>query len=305
MEAQDSIAAGSGAPEGTLEGAGAGFPVGPGQLRFVLVQPSHTGNIGAAARAIRTMGFDGLSVVAPHDAQFRTAAPAVALAANAGEVLAAAADHDTLEGALRGVNLAIAMTGYRREFGPPHVDLREAAARAAGWLSERRGAVAFVFGTERSGLLNADVQRCQLSCAIDADPHSASLNLAQAVQVAAYAMRVALAPSSVPAAGSRSPQDAGDVGQLERFYRMLEQALVATGFHDPARPRHLMARLRSLFARAAPSAEELDILMGICSAIIEPKRLRAGRKRSAAPAQPARQAGQGETNSGLPSDSCR
>jgi tRNA/rRNA methyltransferase len=175
------------------------------------------------------------------------------------------------------------MTGYRREFGPPHVDLREAAARAAHWLSGLHGTVAFVFGTERSGLLNQDVQRCQLSCAICADPGFSSLNLAQAVQVAAYALRCelvsAVADAAEPVNWAGLTRDAAaNIEQLERFYRMLEQALVQVGFHDPQRPRHLLARLRGLFGRAGPTREELEILLGICAAIIEPKAERAGRK---------------------------
>jgi tRNA/rRNA methyltransferase len=287
LEASDSIAREGGDPRPARPEA----PIGAGRARFVLVQPSHTGNIGAAARAIRTMGFDGLSVVAPLDPHFRESAQALALASNATDVLRRAAAFESVPAALEGVNLAIAMTGYRREFGPPHVDLREAAARAARWLAGSRGTVAFVFGTERSGLLNQDVQRCQLSCAICADPGFSSLNLAQAVQVVAYALRCELAPalpeSAEPAHGAGLTQDAAaSVEQLERFYRMLEQALVQVGFHDPQRPRHLLARLRGLFARAGPTREELDILLGICAAIIEPKAERAGRKVGAAARPP-------------------
>jgi len=270
MQAPDSIGTGSG-PEPAPAA---------GRVRFVLVEPSHCGNIGAAARAIRTMGFRGLSVVAPREPAYRESAEAVALAANAAGALRGSGSHATVVEALDGVGLAFAMTGYPREYGPPHRPLRESALRAADWLRQGHGTVAFVFGTERSGLTNRDVLRCHASCAIPADPACGSLNLAQAVQVAAYEMRCAL--SALPSGAAQAPaasEPAATVETVERLFAALEQALTAIGFHDPQRPMHTMARLRSLFARAAPSAAEADLLLGICAAIIEPKRLRAGRKR--------------------------
>ncbi len=252
------------------------------RARFILVAPSHCGNIGAAARAIRTMGFHSLSVVAPRNPGFRDSAEALALAVNAHPTLRAAGQHASTVEALQGVNMAIAMTGYAREFGPPHVSLREAAQRAAHWLQTGQGTVAFLFGTERSGLQNSDVQRCRFSCAIEADAQFASLNLAQAVQVTAYALRCALdAPTDAPP--PRAPEAAAaraTVEHSERFFEALERALTVIGFHDPSHPRRLMPRLRSLFSRAELTALEMDILLGICAAIIEPKRLRAGRKAS-------------------------
>jgi len=255
--------------------------LGEEHLRFVLVEPTHCGNIGAAARAIRAMGFRGLSVIAPRDPAYRASAEAVALAANALPVLQDSQSHPTIIEALDGVTLAVAMTGYAREFGPPHRPLREAALQAAGWLREGRGPVAFVFGTERTGLTNRDVLRCHLSCAIPADARLGSLNLAQAVQVTAYEMRCALAspegvPSSVPSGGA-------PVEMLERLFAALEQALTAVGFHDPRQPKRSMTRLRSLFARAGLSVSEAELLLGICAAIVEPKRLRAGRKKGDTP----------------------
>ena len=245
-------------------------------VRFVLVEPTHCGNIGAAARAIRAMGFCGLSVVAPREGDYRASADAVALAANAIGVLQQSQSHATLVEALDGVTLAFAMTGYPREFGPPHRPVREAALQAAGWLRREQGPVAFVFGTERSGLANRDVLRCHFSCAIPADARLGSLNLAQAVQVAAYEMRCALgSPDDVRAP---APPGGAPVEMIERLFASLEQALTAIGFHDPQQPRQVMARLRSLLSRAGLATDEVKLLMGICSAIVEPKRLRAGRK---------------------------
>jgi tRNA/rRNA methyltransferase len=272
MKAHDSIGTGDGSAE-ALEA---------GRVRFVLVEPSHCGNIGAAARAIRTMGFRGLSVVAPREPGYRESAQAVALAANAGEVLRDSRSHATVVEALDGVDLAFAMTGYPREYGPPHRPLREAVAEAAAWLRQGRGTVAFVFGTERSGLTNRDVLRCHASCAIPADPEHASLNLAQAVQVAAYEMRCALtlpASDGLPSAAPPGAEEGGaTVETVEKLFAAMEQALTAIGFHDPQRPMHTMARLRTLFARAQLTAAEADLMFGIFAAVVEPKRLRTGRK---------------------------
>lgn len=250
--------------------------LGEERLRFVLVEPSHCGNIGAAARAIRAMGFRGLSVVAPRDPGYRASAGAVALATNALEVLQDSHSHPTLIDALQRVTLAFAMTGYAREFGPPHLPVREAALQAAAWLREGRGPIAFVFGTERTGLTNDDVLRCHASCAIPADARLGSLNLAQAVQVTAYEMRCALAsPHGTPATALSG---GAPVEMIERLFSALEQALTAIEFLDPRQPKRSMARLRSLFARAGLTVSEAELLLGICAAIVEPKRLRAGRK---------------------------
>ncbi len=163
------------------------------QVRFVLVAPTHPGNIGAAARAIKTMGFARLVVVQPRHPDYREHPDAMALATGAADVLAASASFATLTEALAGVRTAIAMTGYDRQFGPPLArPARACAAEAATRAREAGEEVAFVFGTERSGLENEDVERCQLSCAIPANPAFSSLNLAQAVQVAAYECQLAL-----------------------------------------------------------------------------------------------------------------
>jgi tRNA/rRNA methyltransferase len=261
-------------------------------VRFVLVEPSHCGNIGAAARAIRTMGFCDLAVIEPRDPGYRVASEAVALAANAVGVLQDSRSHRTLVEALDGVTLAFAMTGYEREFGPPHRPLREAALQAAGCLGQGQGPVAFVFGTERTGLTNRDVRRCHYSCAIPADPQLGSLNLAQAVQVTAYEMRCAL--GSPPGQQAPAAPGGAPVEMIERLFVSLEQALTAIGFYDPQVPKRSMARLRSLFARAGLSVSEVELLIGICAAMLEPKRLRAGR-REEAPLSRLRGAGEGGT----------
>jgi len=261
------------------------------RLRFVLVEPSHVGNIGASARAICTMGFVRLCLVRPRDPQFRSAPEALALAASATDVLAQASVYDTLEEALQGVHLAVATTGYAREFGPEPVELRAAARRGAQLVHEEAGELAFVFGPERTGLCNRDVQCCHASCAIPADPQRGSLNLAQAVQVVAYECRRELLAQAGQSAAApvrrdqtvrapRAAAPAASVDQIESMFAHLEQALIAVGYLDPDQPKHLMERLRHLLQRAQPSASEVDILRGVASAIILPRKLRAGTKRA-------------------------
>ena len=248
------------------------------RIRFVLVQPSHPGNIGAAARAIRTMGFDRLCVVAPRVADFAADPDAIAFATHSLEVVRAASIAPDLRTALAGTRLAYAMTGYAREYGPPLVDLRH-AARDAREAAAAAGEVAFVFGGERSGLSNDDVELCTACCAIPADPACDSLNLAQAVQVTAYEMQLALrGPAIDPSMQTFSPEAPAAVDEVDRMVAHLEQALVALGYLNPADPKRLISRLRRLFGRARPTASEIDILRGIAAAIVERKDERAGRK---------------------------
>ncbi len=252
------------------------------RVRFVLVKPSHPGNIGAAARAIRTMGFGRLAVVAPREPAFKTHDEALAFATHGADVLRSALVYDRLAQALGDVRLAFAMTGYAREFGAPVIDLRAAATRAQAQLQAGPGAVAFVFGGERNGLANDDVERCGACCAIPADPQAASLNLAQAVQVTAYECRLALLGSAIdPALQPFAAEPLAPAERIEGMHAHLEQALVALGYLDPEQPKRLPSRLRRLLARAQPTETEVDIVRGIAAAIIERKSERSGRKRGA------------------------
>jgi tRNA/rRNA methyltransferase len=271
-------------------GPGAGEAAAAGaRLRFVLVEPSHVGNIGSSARALCSMGFARLVVVRPREPGYRDAPEAVALAAGAGDVLAGSQSAASLEAALDGVQLAIATTGYARELGPDTVEVRAAARRAAIAALDEQAQVAFVFGTERSGLSNADVRRCQLCCSIPADPARGSLNLAQAAQVVAYEVRrELLARASLPdrppprrdpqRLDPRAEEPLASVDQAEGMYAHLEAGLVAIGYHDPAQPRGLMARLRRMLARAQMTATDVDVLRGIAAAMVQPRRERVGRK---------------------------
>lgn len=258
------------------------------RISFVLVRPSHPGNIGAAARAIKTMGFTDLRVVAPVDPEYRTHPDAVAFSTSSVDVLTDSRDYPTLEEALSDVALPFAMTGYSRRFGPALETMRESADRVSLWAEENKGpGIAFVFGCERSGLTNEEVGLCRFATAIPANPLSQSLNLAQAVQIAAYEMHMALLQRA-HAAGlygwqQRFEQDpVASAAAVEGLMRHWEEAMTACGAHKPEEPKNLMAMSRSIFSRALLTQSEVDLLRGICAAIICPRHLRAGRKKALA-----------------------
>jgi tRNA/rRNA methyltransferase len=247
--------------------------------RFVLVEPSHPGNVGAAARALKTMGFSRLIVVAPKIAFVTREPEAIAMASGADDVLASAQVVETLADALNGVHWSIALTARSREYGPPQMPPRAAAEKACGFVGQGQseGAIALVFGNERVGLSNADVERCSALAHIPANPAYSSLNLAQAVQVLAYELRVALlagahgdpVTSELPGASSVLSTPSAPSDEIEGMYAHLEQALVALDFLDPANPKKLMSRLRRLFSRSGLEHEEVNILRGIAKHILQ------------------------------------
>jgi tRNA/rRNA methyltransferase len=229
------------------------------RIRIVLSCPSHPGNIGAAARAIKTMGLERLYLVKPKKFPHPEAQ---AMASGAGDTLDAAVVCDSLEEALSGTVMAVAATVRNRELSHEVVPCREACRRLAGEAA--RGDVALVFGTERTGLTIAEVNQCGLIATIPASTVYASLNLAQAVQVFAYEMRMAAVTGDAIPTDTRVTPATYD--ELEHFYRHLEQVLYETAFLDPAQPGRLMQRMRRLFARARLEKEEVNILRGILSA---------------------------------------
>jgi TrmH family RNA methyltransferase len=228
-------------------------------IRIVLVAPSHPGNIGAAARAMLTMGLTRLVLVSPQ----RFPHPeAVALASGAVRLLDDARVVNTLDDALAGAGLAIGLSARPRAFAGRVLAVREAAAEAIAHAS--RGEVALVFGTEMSGLSNADLARCTIVATIPANPHYASLNLAAAVQVVAYELNVAATNGQV----WRPPRFApATVDEIEALYRHGERTLVAMRILNPEMPKRLLPRLRRLFARAGLEKEEVNILRGIVARI--------------------------------------
>lgn len=234
-----------------------------GRVRFVLVETSHPGNVGSVARAIKTMGFGSLVLVSPREPEVLRHPDAVAMASGADDVLAAAVIVDHVDAALAGAALTVAMTARQREFGPPRLLPRAAAARARQTLSGS-GDVAFVFGNERYGLPNEVVERCNAVTHIPANPAYASLNLAQAVQLVAYEMRLALLEAA-PDAGANIGYagEPATAEQVEAMFGHLQTGLEAIGFLDPSNPRKLMTRLRRLLARSGLEREEVNILRGI------------------------------------------
>lgn len=219
------------------------------------MRTTHPGNIGATARAMKTMGLSRLVLVEP---RYFPDAQATAMASGADDVLAAALVCTSLDEALEDVRFALAMTARVRELAYEPVNIRVAAAQV---LSEAAGnEVALVFGTEMSGLSNDEVLKCQLAAMIPAVRGYSSLNLAAAVQLMAYELRMGMLGGVV---GMPPLQEAAQIGDIERFYDHLQRNLVSSGFLDPLFPKKLMERMRRLFGRARLEKEEVNILRGI------------------------------------------
>ena len=227
-----------------------------GDVRIVLVEPTHPGNIGAAARAMKAMGLEHLSLVAP--ARFPSA-EATARAAGADDVLQAAAVVGSVGEAVAECALVLGTTARVRRIEWPVIGPREAARRAVGRAD--RAPVAVLFGRESSGLTNVELDRCHALIRIPAAAGFSSLNVAAAVQIVAYEMRTEAGAPGVAAAPVEAP--AATAEELEGFYRHLEETLVRIGYLDPAAPKLLMRRLRRLFSRAEPDRAEVNILRGI------------------------------------------
>ena len=237
------------------------------RLRFILVETSRAGNIGAAARAMKTMGFDDLVLVNPRFADALQDPEAVAFASGAQDVLEKTRIVGSMAEALEGCNFAAAVSARLREFSPPVWAPREFAGHVAGQGDLH---AALVFGNERFGLPNQIVEQCNVLINIPANPDYSSLNLAQALQVLAYECRVAdgvAAPAPASAVGFHG--DAASLEQIEGMYAHLEQALVAIDFLDADNPKKLMPRLKRLFSRTQLETEEVNILRGIARQILK------------------------------------
>jgi len=260
------------------------------RVRFIMTEPSHPGNVGSAARAIKTMGFTDLVLVAPKTPEITLQPEAIALASGAGDVLADAKTFDQLKDALAPVTLAFALTARERDLGPPACDIREAANMAQMHLKDYpEGRIALVVGTERSGLTNEHIELCHRVCHIPANPAYSSLNVAQAMQLGAWEMRYALLQGM---ATSGSPNDANNVppefpslitpkppakhpgshpasGEaIQALLAHWQEALEAVRFLDPEHPKKLMPRMRHLFNRSDLSKDEVDMMRGVCTAMI-------------------------------------
>ncbi len=232
-----------------------------GATRFILQGTSHPGNVGAAARAMKVMGFADLVLVAPRDARIATHPQARAMASGAADVLDRARVVATLAEALDGVSWIGATAMTPRDFGPPTHAPRDVFPQLAAG-SER---VAFLFGSERYGVGNDDVYRCHATLCIPTAPAYGSLNLAQAVQVIAYEWRQAL--GGFPLRARSIDPTLASAAQVQAALDHWREALVALGFLDPGAPRKLMPRLNQLANRAKLTTEEVNILRGIARAI--------------------------------------
>lgn len=231
-------------------------------VRVVLVNTSHPGNIGAAARAMKNMGLDSLYLVDPQDFP---APRALWRAAGAADVVQRARVVGTLAEAVADCGLVVGTSARERRIPWPLLDPRECGQRV--WQESAHHEVALVFGREDRGLTNDELAQCGYHVHIPANPEYSSLNLAAAVQVLAYELRMAaLADAGSPASldWDLPPAPAADI---ELYFRHLEEVLVGIGFHDPANPRQTMVRLRRLLARIRPDRMELSILRGVLTAV--------------------------------------
>lgn len=257
------------------------------QTRFIMINTSHAGNVGAAARAMKTMGFDDLVLVAPRWPNVLRREETIQRASGALDVLAKCRIVDTLDEALDGISHLCATAMTPRDFGPPTRTPREhfemllknelpsqalcrletdLAPNVEGVSTAQQG-MGFLFGSERFGMRNEDVYRCHVCLSIPSNPKFGSLNIGAALQVIAYEWRLALGGFAVEAA--TAPSALADAAQVSGMLTHLEQSLVALGFLDPAAPKKLMPRLNSLFNRAQVTQEEIHILRGIAKAILQ------------------------------------
>ena len=248
------------------------------RTRFILIQTSHAGNVGAAARAMKVMGFDDLVLVAPRWDNVLRRQETIQRASGALDLLEQARIVATLDEALDGMTHLCATAMTPRDFGPPTAEPRAhfemllkreqgspAPLAVEAEIIQRPEGVAFLFGSERFGMANEDVYRCHVALSIPTNPAFGSLNLAAAIQVIAYEWRQALGGFEVREATAPAVQ--ADARQLAGMLTHWEEALVEVGFLDPAAPKKLMPRLTQLFNRAQPTQEEIHILRGVAKAM--------------------------------------
>ncbi len=277
--------------------------------RFILINTSHAGNVGAAARAMKTMGFTDMVLVAPRWANVLRREETIQRASGALDVLNNARIVETLDEALDGMTHLCATAMTPRDFGPPtrspreHFELllkdelfRQQIRRLEPDLSPKMGelmnseaenavlassgsfGMGFLFGSERFGMANDDVYRCNVALSIPTNPKFGSLNLGAAIQLIAYEWRMTLGgfvdeDTVHPEPVEGFNRQLADAAQVTGMLQHWEKSLADIGFLDPAAPKKLMPRLNQLFNRAALSPEEIHILRGIAKAMTE-----AGRK---------------------------
>ncbi len=233
-------------------------------LRIVLCHTSHPGNIGSAARAMKTMGLQNLYLVNPK--KFPDG-EAKSLAVNAKDVLDKAVVVDSLEEAIADCNFVFGVSGKERSLSQEIMTVREAASKAKSVASTQ--SVALVFGNETNGLSSAEADRCHILATIPANPDYTSLNLAQAVQIMCYELRMAITDSQLHMENKLG--DLATQNELERFYAHMKETLEHIGYINPKAPKKLFERLRRLYGRAQLEKEEVNLLRGILTLSVKPK----------------------------------
>ena len=234
-------------------------------IKIVLVETSHTGNMGSAARAMKTMGLTNLCLVNP---VIKPDSQSISLAAGASDIIKQAQIFSSLEAAVADCSLVIGTSARPRSLQWPNLTPKECGDKIIAEAC-RHAQVALVFGRERVGLTNDELQKCHFHVSIPANPDYSSLNLAMSVQVLSYEIRMSLL-SAQEASIKLDEQDINEYPKdedIERFYHHLEQTLLQTGFINPHHPGQIMGRLRRLFTRARIEQQELNILRGILTSI--------------------------------------
>lgn len=235
-------------------------------IRIVLVETSHTGNMGSAARAMKTMGLSNLYLVNP---QVQPDSHSIALSAGASDVIGNAKIVSSLDEAIAGCELVIGTSARSRTLPWPMIEPRECGEKSV--KAALTAPVAIIFGRERVGLTNDELQKCNYHLYIPTNPEYGSLNLAMAVQLVSYEIRMAFLASqneSQPAHNEEEDEvHYPPADDMERFYTHLESVLNESGFIRKAHPGQIMNRLRRLFARAHPEVQELNILRGILTSV--------------------------------------
>ena len=239
-------------------------------LRWVLVETSHPGNVGSAARALKTMGFADLRLINPKIKDVAKESEAIALASGAIDVLESSQESDSLSLAVEGCSLVLGLTSRDREFGPPVLDW-ESARKLIEETAANEGHIAIVFGPERTGLDNEHLALCTHRVWLEANPAYPSLNLAQALMVCAYTLRQTLNEASDEPEWMVNREEIAQLADPAAIAAMLDhwrEGLEAIGYLDPENPKKLMPRLQALFARSRLHKEEIDLLRGIAKQML-------------------------------------
>jgi tRNA/rRNA methyltransferase len=239
-------------------------------LRWVLVETSHPGNVGSAARALKTMGFSDLRLISPKMPNVAHAPEAIALASGAVDILESSQETSSLESAVQDCALVLGLTSRDREFGPPALNWQDARPLVQAAVADHQR-VALLFGPERTGLDNNHLSLCTHRVWLDANPLYPSLNLAQAIMVCAFTLRESLNQDLEVPSSSSAPSERVDYADPAAVAAMLEhwrEGLEAIGYLDPANPKKLMPRLQALFARTRLHKEEIDLLRGIAKQML-------------------------------------